>query len=412
MFSFFQNTVGALLGILLALFFIAYITDNGFFDSVNLTLEDAATLEDMFPAGSPVDTKLLIGVMENLDTDDSSSEKIEESVATEHEQTTKSLIDSDLPDTQGKPRETQNSKKESVAEQPVEEITPALSGSVLNTLARAAVVNIFCKTKSGDAASGSGVVIDDRGIILTNAHIAQYFLLDTFKGVDFITCNIRTGSPAKNTHKGELLYLSSQWIEEHADEINKNNPRGTGENDYALIRIIPSENKNTEATSTPIFKTLKPAYGGKGIDKEEPILLASYPAGFLGSESINKNLWLISSFSSIKEIYRFSESSVVPVDIFSIHGTIGTQEGSSGGAIVNTQNGELLGLAVTRSAGVTTEERDLFVLTLQYINTDIKADLQKTLEEFLMSDVGAYQEWFNANVRPRLKERLVEGIER
>src|SRR3989338_8875222 len=84
------------------------------------------------------------------------------------------------------------------------ETPPPPSALELNALARAATVNIFCAMEDSDAASGSGVVIDERGIILTNAHIAQYFLLDTYRGKEFVSCTIRTGSPAKETYKGEL----------------------------------------------------------------------------------------------------------------------------------------------------------------------------------------------------------------
>ena len=53
-----------------------------------------------------------------------------------------------------------------------------VSFSKINEVTRDAIVNIFCTTKSGGSfkpITGSGVVIDKRGIILTNAHVAQYF---------------------------------------------------------------------------------------------------------------------------------------------------------------------------------------------------------------------------------------------
>src|SRR3989344_252919 len=57
------------------------------------------------------------------------------------------------------------------------------SALALNEQVRAAVVNILCITGSGgplNSISGSGVIIDPRGIILTNAHVAQYFLLKNY----------------------------------------------------------------------------------------------------------------------------------------------------------------------------------------------------------------------------------------
>lgn len=290
--------------------------------------------------------------------------------------------------------------------------TPALSATVLNALVRETTVNIFCTLQGEiDAASGSGVIIDNRGIILTNAHVAQYFLLDTRGGEEFVRCAIRTGSPAEKSFSGELLYIPSAWIEAHAANIAENERKekegDTGEHDYALVRIVlPTE----EATSS--LPALSPAYDGKGLAKTEPIIVASYPAGFLGAQSIQKNLWQISSFTSIKELYRFATTSSGLVDIFSVPGTIGTQEGSSGGALARAEDGTLLGVVVTRSIGDTTGERDLFSLSIPYINADIATDLKKTLQEFLASDIIAYQEWFNENVRPRLKERLLNEIEK
>ena len=146
--------------------------------------------------------------------------------------------------------------------------------------------------------------------------------------------------------------------------------------------------------------------------RTEPVLVASYPAGFLGAQAIQKNLWQVSSFTSIKELYRFATTSQGLIDVVSVNGIIGAQEGSSGGALVRAEDGKLLGIIATRSAGETTGERNLFSLSIPYINADIATDLKKTLQEFLASDIEAYQEWFDANVRPRLKEKLMSEIEK
>src|SRR3989338_2839263 len=72
--------------------------------------------------------------------------------------------------------------------------------STINQKTREALVNIFCVTKSGGIfkpASGSGIIIDKRGIILTNAHVAQYFLLKDYLEQNFIECIVRVGSPAR-----------------------------------------------------------------------------------------------------------------------------------------------------------------------------------------------------------------------
>src|SRR5690349_10285815 len=66
-----------------------------------------------------------------------------------------------------------------------------------------ATVNLYCRLKAGKqllSASGSGVFISDRGVILTNAHVAQYFLLAGEKGRVTGWCSVRTGSRAKEAY--------------------------------------------------------------------------------------------------------------------------------------------------------------------------------------------------------------------
>src|SRR3989344_8595044 len=56
--------------------------------------------------------------------------------------------------------------------------TPVVSFDEINRKTREALVNIICTSRRGGAfnlISGSGVVIDPRGVILTNAHLGQYF---------------------------------------------------------------------------------------------------------------------------------------------------------------------------------------------------------------------------------------------
>ena len=65
---------------------------------------------------------------------------------------------------------------------------------------RKALVNIICTVSAGTvlrSISGSGVIISSKGVVLTNAHIGQYFLLSDYPSKGNTFCVIRTGSPAK-----------------------------------------------------------------------------------------------------------------------------------------------------------------------------------------------------------------------
>ncbi len=365
--SFFQNAFSALLGMFLALSFVAHVADQGLVNFLTRnnadtpSSEKALSLQEILPKSTALLTKgmskeLLREIPEEMKSATSTPEK-------------------DAPLPLSSPQETVVPETKKGGATTTEKQLLFISAPELNTLARAATVNIFCTLRNEEAASGSGVVIDGRGIILTNAHIAQYFLLDTYKGTEFVSCDIRTGSPAKETYKGELLYLPSRWMDAHAEDINKNykdGVSGTGEHDYALIRIIPDP-----AAAALSLAALLPAYEGTGLSRNEPVLVASYPAGFLSSESLRKNLWPVSSFTEIKELYNFASSTPGIVDVFSVHGVVGAQEGSSGGSVVRAIDGKLLGLVVTRSLGDTTGERDLFSLGIPYINTDFLWDIKK-----------------------------------
>ncbi|KKT74656.1 MAG: hypothetical protein UW71_C0017G0009, partial [Parcubacteria group bacterium GW2011_GWB1_44_7] len=106
----------------------------------------------------------------------------------------------------------------SIVTPPTETIEP-INFSELNEKVRTSIVNIICTTKTGGLfkpISGSGVLIDKKGVILTNAHIGQYLLLKNYMIPDFLTCIIRTGSPAYPRYIADLLYISPRWINEHA----------------------------------------------------------------------------------------------------------------------------------------------------------------------------------------------------
>ena len=142
---------------------------------------------------------------------------------------------------------------------PLVSATPVISEADLNTEARAPLVNIFCTTKEGsvlNSITGSGVMIDRRGIILTNAHIAQFFLLEDYKREGYMNCLIRMGAPAKPAFKAEPIYISLPWIEKNAHTLVEENPKGTGEDDFALLRI--TESVGSGITIPSIFAYMTP----------------------------------------------------------------------------------------------------------------------------------------------------------
>lgn len=296
-------------------------------------------------------------------------------------------------------------KKEVVAEKE----TPIDTGK-LNTLVRSSVTNIFCTTKSGgnlNPLSGSGIVISKNGIILTNAHIGQYFLLRDYKVKDFLTCVGRTGSPAYPAYKLELVYLPDKWLTENAEKINDENPLSTGENDYAFVVITGL----TSGKETPNIDNL-PYLEGETEDvvaPKDPVLLAAYPAGFLGGIIIQKDLWLASSISIISKLFYFNDPK--KIDLFTVLGSIISQKGASGGAVVSLATGKLLGIITIATTNVkTTGERELSALTLSYIKSQFEKESGKTLVSFLTETPADLVREFDNTSRVGLTEKLTKAL--
>ena len=284
-----------------------------------------------------------------------------------------------------------------------------VSFSAVNEAARRALVNILCTTKSGGALrpiSGSGVLIDPRGVILTNTHIAQYYLLENYQVPGFLSCAIRTGSPARPQYRATALFIHPEWIRENADNIVSDNPTGTGENDFALLLI---DRPVSGAVTLPdAFPYVKADTQLRSVGVSESLLLAAYPAGFIGNISVERNLYLASSIAEVVELFTFGRDTL---DLFSLGGSVVAQKGSSGGAAVNDK-GELVGLIVTSTDAETTGGRDLHAISLEHVDRSLQAHAGETLSVFLSGDLAERARVFNTRTAPALTELLVAELDR
>ena len=298
---------------------------------------------------------------------------------------------------------------EVVAPPVVVEEVPQVSFSTINEVTREALVNIFCTTKSGGSfkpITGSGILIDERGVIITNAHVAQYYLLKDYLTEDFITCVIRTGSPARPLYAARLLFISPSWVQTNANGIIQQEPKGTGEDDYALLLITG----RTDATKSlpESFNFVEPLYNSGNIKKADDVLLAAYPAGFLSGISISKDLYINSAVTKVMELFTFKTGTL---DLFSIGGTVVAQQGSSGGAVVDRDN-KLLGIIVTSTMADSTGERDLRAISIAHINRSFVKDTGFDLQTLLSGDIQAEADVFNENIAPSLTQLLVNELEK
>lgn len=258
--------------------------------------------------------------------------------------------------------------------------TPAPSGNAALDVAasalRSALVNIICYAPTGSnihSISGSGVLVDPKGIILTNAHVAQYFLLAN-RGV---SCTIRSGSPAVDNYEASPIFISSAWINANADILTKVAPSGTGEYDFALLAVTKSTTSATLPVSFPFIPlaTMPPASG-------TPVVIASYGAQFLASSQVRSGLYPTIVFGSVKDIFTFAMNTI---DVLALGGSAAAQEGSSGGGVADA-SGKLIGTITTSTVEGATDTRSLDAITASYIRADYASETGQPLDLLLERD--------------------------
>lgn len=278
---------------------------------------------------------------------------------------------------------------------------PTKTQAQINEETRAALVNILCIPQAGiNGISGSGVLVDSRGVILTNAHIAQYFLLRDYLAPGNINCVVRAGSPAQARYTATLLYVPPAWVAANAAQLKAAQAVGTGEYDFAFLLI----NGRTDITATLPGSFPYLAMDRGYADVGDAMLLAAYPAGFLGTETVQKSLYISSAVAYVTQLFSFSQHT--KVDLFSIGGTVVSQGGSSGGAAVRLRDGTLAGVIATATAAASTGERDLRAVSLSHIDDMLAQSGLGGIKGLLSGDLSAKAADFNTKTAPALTAQL------
>lgn len=246
------------------------------------------------------------------------------------------------------------------------------------------------------------MIIDPHGIILTNAHVAEYFLLQNYPAKNYMSCIIRTGNPAYPTYHAELTYISPTWVTENKSLLTESNPTGTGQYDFAFLRITD------RIDGSPLESTFPHISLGtdENIERKDSVVLVSYPAGFLGGQLVMRDLNIMSAVATVEDYFTFDTGSV---DLISVPGTVLSQKGSSGGAVVNAYN-KLIGIIVTSSDGKTTSDRDLRAITLGHIDRILQSELGYSLSGFLAQDLTAFGQKFNTTTAPILTKLITNEL--
>jgi S1-C subfamily serine protease len=280
-----------------------------------------------------------------------------------------------------------------------------LTGSTTNdTLS--ALVNIFCTFKTKDyirTTTGSGFFIDPDGVIMTNAHIAQFLLLEKTDSFGDAHCTVRTGSPAVAKYTAELLYISPAWVQKNAAEIQSNAPMGTGERDYALLYV------SSDIEGKPLPKQFPSlSFNSKLLPistRNHQVTAAGYPATDLVAHGPTTALISRIAKTSVSELYTFGSNYA---DVIAIRGSEVGAEGASGGPIVDS-DGKVIGMIATRGDDTADGAGSLRAITLSHIDRTIKEETGFTLAENLNGDLPYRAKIFADTLTPFLIQLLEQA---
>lgn len=267
-------------------------------------------------------------------------------------------------------------------------------------LLESATVNLYCSLKSGNktySSTGSGVVIDSRGIILTNAHVAQYFLLTKGTSTNRAKCAVRTGSPARAAYNASVLYIPSSWVKESVAKKRSESNRGTGEGDYALL-VIDNKN-NVSFPSLPLDTTTHNL-------ENASVRIAGYPAEDLTFDSVRSKLQQSTATSTVTSVLSFADKQP---DMLALTASPINRAGVSGGPVVRA-TGELVAIAATTSQGADKDKRTLRAITLSHIDRSLESTmgtpLLSLLSEDLATRLAATQKAFSTGLRRSIADTL------
>lgn len=269
-----------------------------------------------------------------------------------------------------------------------------------------ATVNIYCTYKSGNklySSTGSGVFIDSRGVILTNAHVVVPYLVTDKKGTQASTCTIRTGSPARDRYTASILYVSPAWMEANVEALRKRDKGGTGVGDAALLYVTEATEGELPATFPALSFDAAPILS---VAEGEEVVAAGFPAGDKSFKQIRSRLAYVAAEPEITSIRSY----VRPYsDVLMLSGSEAGSSGVSGGPVARA-DGQLIAIANAADTKSKEGERVLRAITLSHIDRFILAETGSSLTTMLAGDLALRAQITNLLLSADLKKDITSAL--
>jgi S1-C subfamily serine protease len=337
---------------------------------------------------------LALQIVEVLGTEDTAVETVEESEAESTSFLSLPSSIASIPDILLRSREYQAATV-ALSTEP-ERTTPSAS-------ALEAIVNIYCTFTTKETirtTTGSGFFIDEDGVIMTNAHVAQFLLLDDTDALGEARCIVRNGSPAAPRYMAELLYIPPAWVSEHASLIDAAAPSGTGERDYALLYVTSTVDGSLLPARFPALSLKTDLLSRNAV--ESTVVAAGYPAKALLSGSGERPLLAHQATTSVSELYTFGSQYA---DVIALRGSSMGEQGASGGPVVDT-DGNVIGIITTRGNDDKDGAGSLRAITISHVDRTITEETGTSLTRHTGGDVKTRADIFTSTIAPLLTELL------